>query len=1054
MKKIISFFIKYPIWERLIVIILLIFGFISLQNLKTSFFPEREPRIIRVDLLYPGASPQELEEGAVIKIEDKLKGIAGIERYTSQSRENLAFVSVEVLRNYNVDDVLDDIKNAVNSISAFPVDMEPPLIYKTKFFDFSISFSLSGPVDLKTLKNYARRVEDDLRNMEGISQIKINGYPDEEIAIRVNEHTLRSYNLNITHIANALLAANLDIGAGLIKTDDEEIAIKFRDKQYYARDLEDIVVRASDDGTIIRLGNIADIRDDWAENPERSYINGEPSVIISVEKTLDEDIVAISDMVHAYVKSFNNDNSLVTAHIINDSTKNLKDRIHLLTKNGIIGFLLVLLSLSVFINLRLAFWVALSIPLSFAGMFIVAGWFGLTINVISLFGMIIVVGILVDDGIIVGENIYQHVEKGKKPFRAAIDGTLEVFPSVLAAILTTIVAFMPFFFLDGSMGDNMRDLAFVVILTIAMSLFEASLILPVHLAHSKALRRKENTNRWRKKLEKYLAYIRDKLYGPSLLFAMKNKIITLALLTAIVWITIASMRAGLIKQTYFPVLDPDYINISLVMKPGTREQKTLEVLNRIEKLSMELNEELKAERKDGKDIIQIYRKDISKDGMGPHAGEIQLILLDNEERKIAGYSVISMLRERVGPVPDAEHISYGGAGRWGKPVSISLLSADLQALKEVKDKLKNEMYAMDMLRDVMDNDMTGNREINFRLKEKAYMLGLSRAEIARQIRHAFYGYEVQRIQRGMDEVKIWVKFDDYNRSSLDKLRNMFVRMPDGAEFPLHELADLEVNRYSAVINHLDGKRVIRVDADLKDQNAEVPPLMDMISNDILGEILKDYPQVSIAEDGQKREMMKTGRSAQKIIPLALLGMFVIIIISFRSFSQASLIMILIPLGIIGAVWGHFIFNKPVSIMSYYGLIALMGIIVNDSIVFVNAINRNLRQAIPFSKAIYEAGISRFRPILLTTFTTFFGLAPLIFESSRQAQFLIPMAISVAFGLLFATFLILILLPVLFVFLNKIRVYLFWFWTGSKPAPEEVEPAYMERIKLLKDEYKI
>jgi multidrug efflux pump subunit AcrB len=1034
MRKIITFFIKYPLWERMIVVVLLTFGFISLINTKTSFFPEREPRIINIQLVYPGASPQEIEEGGVLKIEDKLIGVDGVERFTSVSRENSATITVEVFKGYDVEEVLQDVKNAVNSINSFPTDMEKPLIFKTSFFDFGISFAISGDVDLKTLKKYARIAEDDLRASDGVSQIEITGYPEEEIAVSLKEETLRKYNISFTQVANAIRNANFDLSSGTIRTNDEEIAIKFRSKEYYADGLKDIVVKADRQGGLIRLEDIATVEDAWEETPKRSYLNGKNAVVITVSKTLEEDILEVNSIVKSYLKEFESRYDFLEVEVIRDSTKSLRQRIDLLTKNGAIGFILVLLSLTFFINIRLAFWVALSIPISFAGMFILANAFGLTINVISLFGMILVIGILVDDGIIIGENIYQKAEAGLTPFRAAIEGTMQVLPSVFAAIITTVTAFIPFFFLDGNQGDNMKDMAFVVIVTIVFSLLEGAFILPVHLAHSKALNvSKTKSKPIRAKLEKGLNKMRDRVYAPSLRYALRNKFLVFASLAAIVFITIGAFKGGVITSTFFPFLDRDYIDINLVMKPGTPAHETKAVLDRIEKAAWEVNEEYKAQREDGSDLILSVRKDVASSftgSEGSHAGSIRCILLDGEERNMQSYILTNAIREKVGPVFGAEQLTYGGSMRFGKPISISLVGSELAELKEVKSKLEAAMNEMPELMDVADNDMVGLREIDFKLKEKAFSLGLSKGEISRQIRQGFYGEEVQRLQRGRDEVKIWVRYDLKDRSSVAKLEDMRIKAQDGNEYQLDQLVNYKIQRKSAVINHLDGKRVIRVDANLKDEEQEVPPVLNKIMNKHLQPLLSQYPSVRVVDDGQKREINKTATSSQRLVPLALIGMFIIIILSFRSVPQAIIVIILIPLGFIGAVWGHYFYGlafhkMPINIMSYYGLIALMGIIVNDSIVFINTINQNLRDGLSFWESVVNAGTSRLRPILLTTITTFFGLAPLMMEKSFQAQFLIPMAISVSFGLLFATFLILILLPVIMLSLNRVRLYFWW-----------------------------
>ncbi|MFC2130921.1 efflux RND transporter permease subunit [Bacteroidota bacterium] len=1058
MKQLIQFFIKYSTWPNVIKMLTIMFGLAAAFSLKTSFFPERENRLVLIQAVYPGASPEEIEKGIVRRIEDNLKGVLGIERYTSNSRENMASINVEILKGHDVDEALQDVKNAVDRINSFPAGMEPPVIFKQPTIEFAINFSLSGDVDVKTLKTIARQAEDDLRGIDGISQVSIEGFPPEEIVISVREEDMRTYGLTFDQVTRAVAQSNLDLSSGSIKTKDEEILIRLEGKRYYGEELQDIVVKSDKEGRIVRIRDIAVVENTWAESPQKTIINDNRAAIISVSKILGEDIIHITDNVKNYVKEFNKKNKQVKANIIDDRTISLRERIGMLSRNGLLGAMLVLIALALFLNIRLAFWVALGLPFSFLGMMLLLYLAGITINVISLFGCIIVVGILVDDGIVIAEQIYQNHEKGMKAFSAAYNGTLQVLPSVVFAVLTTIVAFVPFFFLDGRMGEMMRDMAFVVTVTIFFSLIEASLILPSHLAHSKALRGKIKDSGIRKKLDRILLYPRDIWYAKALQYFLKNWYLVIAIAVFLTLVTFGAFKGGLIGLNFFPFLDQDNFEISLVMPAGTREQITEDILERIEKSAWEVNEDFKAKRDDGKDviintIINLARQPSGlfgavEEGNG-NVGTIKVVLLSGDLRNIDSYIIQNAIREKTGPVPEAERLTFGEGSRWGKPVSIPIMSPDLADLDKAKDEIKKGLNSMPELTGIIDDSPEGMREIKIKLKEKANLLGLTSLEIARQIRQGFFGAEVQRLQRGPDEVKVWVKYTKEDRDALKKWEDMRIRIQDGLGIPLRELVDYDIKRGPTVINHLNGNRVITVEADLVDVQAELPPILARVNSEILEPIFNKYPSVETTESGQRREVMKTARSSSTALPVAFIIMFFLIVLSFRSFTQAIIVIMLIPLGLIGAAWGHFIHGIPVNMMSAYGILALIGIIVNNSIVFINTANQNLRDGMKFDDAIYNAGINRFRPILLTTITTVLGLLPLVLETSRQAQFLIPMAISVSYGLLFGASFTLVFLPVYLKLMNRTKWRLKMLFTGEDMQPRDVEPAIKE-MKNLKE----
>ncbi len=1041
MKRFLEFFIKYPITVNVLLFGSLIFGAVAWTQLNSTFFPLIPERFIIVNAIYPGASPVEIEEGVVNKIEENLKGISGIERFTSSSSENLATITVEVERNANSKEVLDDVENAVNQISSFPGNMEPVTVFLRENLTLTITFALTGDgLSLSSLKNTARNLEDELRKVDGISKVELLGLPNEEIEIALNQEKMRAYSLDFNTISNAVASNNLDITGGKVKTEEEELLIRARYKSYDPTDLLKVVIKADPQGKIVRLGDVAEVRRQFADEPAGVGLNGKTAVKVLINNTDSEDILSTAKNVKAFVTQFNEEQKIIEATVVNNQANLLEQRKELLIENGLIGVVLVLILLSLFLNFRVAFWVAAGLPISFFGMFIIATYFGVTINVISLFGMIVVVGILVDDGIVVSENIYHHYEKGKSRIQAAVDGTLEVLPAVISAVLTTIIAFSTFFYINGRAGDFFSEMSFIVIATLAVSLVEALIILPSHIGHSKALTHKYKKNRLERALENGLNQARIRFYQPILEFALRYKFLILSFSIALFLITLGAMEGKIIKVSYFPFIDRDNFAVNLKMPAGTRSDVTNSYLDRVRLAADAVNDSLRPLIPGEKDVIRLVEQSL---GPSSNEGSLDIILLNSEDRVIGSTMVVNALRKKTGPIYEAENITFGTVGAFGKPVSVSLLGKDYEKLNEVKNRLKAAMNEIPDLRDIIDTDIEGVREIDIELKEKAYLLGLNPASVMSQIRNGFFGLEVQRLQIEEDEIKVWTRYDDATRASLYNLEDMFIRSPQGGSYPLRDIADYEISRGTLSINHLDGAREIKVEADLMDPNGSAPDMIAKVRDELLPPILADFPEIEVLYEGQNREAQKTIESAKLTLPLVLVLIILVITFTFRSFYQAVVIFTLIPLSLVGVAWGHYLHGIPLSIFSFLGIIALIGVIVNDSLVLVSKMNNYLKEGLDFADAVAQAGLSRFRAILLTSATTVAGLAPLILEKSVQAQFLIPMAISLAYGIVMATFLTLVLLPVLLSYLNHAKVYGLWFWSGQKPNHEEVEPAVIE-----------
>jgi multidrug efflux pump subunit AcrB len=1052
MKKILETFVKYPFYANIVIAIVVLAGSLSLMNMKRSFFPETKSKIIKISMAYPGASPKEMEEGITTRIEEALRGIVGIKEITSTSSENFASVKIETTGEFDLDETLIEIKNAVDGVSSFPTAAEKPIIFKQRSRTQAAYMGLSGDVDLLTLKKYAQNVEDDFLGSGIISKISINGYPALEISVEVKEENLLRYNLTFDLISKAIAANNTDISAGQIKSDDEEILIRSRNRSVDPNVIGDIILRANNDGSFLRIRDIAKVKTKFADVSSYALINGKVGVFFSIEKLGNEDLQDISDFINDYVKKFNKENNSVQLAVTYDFNSMLNSRLQLLYDNGGIGLLLVIISLAFFLSFRLSLWVAWGIPSSFLAMFVVASISGITINMISLFGMILVVGILVDDGIVIAENIFAHFEMGKSPKRAAIDGAWEVFPAVMTSVTTTIVAFAPLLLLEGKM-EVLYEMAFIVVISLAFSLVEAFFVLPSHLSSPHILRRNEEKKSGgiREKLDKVIYLLRDVIYKNVLESIIRWRWIVISIPIALILITVGMFKGTLIRTTFFPTIAFDMFNVNVAFTPGSGEKQTAKYLERFDNIIWEVNDELKEEFADTNDFITYTFRSIgnafSGQEIGAHAGNISVLMRDMEGAPISTFDISARVREKIGNVPEAAKFTVGGRNRWGSPVAISLLGQNLEELKLAKIMLLAELKNMPELDNVRDNNSQGKQEIQIKLKPKAYFLGLSQSEIAKQIRQGFYGGQVQRLQHGKDEIRVWVRYPKEDRFNIGQFEDMRIKTKDG-EFPLTELVTYNIERGPVSIKRYNGSREARIDADLLDPFAAVPPILELVKTEIIPQIKAHYPGVRVVYQGQAKDSAESVNQIITLFSVAFMLIILILIIHFKSFGHMTMVVMMIPLSFLGAAWGHGIHGQPISILSAWGMVALSGVIINDAVVFLAKYNQLVLEGLKIEEAAFKAGISRYRAILLTTLTTVVGLYPIILETSFQAQFLIPMAISLAYGVLVGTGFILVFFPALILTLNDTKVWLYKFWNGKSIAPEELEPVIIHsKVKV-------
>ncbi len=1038
MKNVINYFIKHRIVTNWVMLAVMLAGVFALFNLERRLAPKLEIEEVSIQVPYPGASAVEVEEGITIKIEEALRGIEGIQNVSSVSSDGFASLDVELIPDYDMNKALQRIRNAVNSISSYPTGAENPVVFQETQWNRAVMLSIYGPEDLFTLKRIVEDFRDDLLATGAISEVRWWGLPNREISIEVSPENLRRYRLTIEDISRAVRNSNLNISSGSVLTDQEEILIRSYNRKYEAPEFERIEVVSSIDGTRIRLADIATVREQWPENMFYAEYNGRPSVGFNVMYNNNEDVIEITriteDLAAEYEARYA---GLVNFDTFIKDTDELEERLSLMTTNGLLGLLLVLGLLGLFLNVRLSFWVALGIPFSLLGMFFVLWLLDITINEMSLFGIIMVIGILVDDGIIIGESIYSQYEKyGKRPIQAAIDGTMDVIKPVTISVVTTMIAFIPYFYFYGMLGKYVWQIAAVIIIALAFSLIEAFIILPAHLSHSKALQDRPEAHKFlssvREKVNGALEGLVNRVYSPVLRFALDNRWAVTAGMIAIIMVIAGMFQGQHVRAQFFPSIEPPYARMQVEVPAGTSAEVADRIRTDLIQQAVTFGDEWDYPGKGEGSAIKNYTS-----WMGGNTINIFFVLPSAAVREFTVGEFSDALAEYIGEVPAAENVIVGGFSFGGTPISVRFQSSDYEQLLKAKELLKDELRGIAGVKDIRDDTPLGNNEFVVDLKPKGQALGFTVRDLTTQLRQGFYGDEVMRLQKGRDEVKVWVRFPKEDRVSIAQIENLKVRTPTGEYVPFKEVADYHIERGLRRIRHDDGRRSVTVYADLDYSQNDLNVVLAEVNGEVVPSVLSRVDGVSRAVgSGQQEEVSKMVDSMTYTMTLAFVAMFTILLFLLKSPIQTLIILGLIPLGVIGAVIGHFIVGIPVSILSFLGIVALAGIIINDSVVLVDRYNKMIAKGKDVGESLYEAAMSRFRPIVLTTVTTCGGLAPIILMRSEQGQFLVPMAVSVAFGLLFGTFLTLLLLPSTLYLISDLRVLL-----RRKKSRTELEPAY-------------
>ncbi len=1057
MKGLVRWFASNHVAANLLMVTICAAGLMSAATIKQEVFPEITMDIITVSVPYLGATPAEVEEAVCVRVEEAVQGVDGIKKITSSSTEGLGVVSIELERGADKRKALDDVKSEVDRIITFPAETEKPIVSLVEPRQQVIDVVIFGDVPERTLKLLADKVRDDLMTDPDVTYAAIAGTRPFEISIEVGERDLQAYGLTLEQVTRAVQAGSLDLPGGSVKTDGGEILVRTKGQRYTGAEFGRIVVITAPDGTEVALDRIATVRDGFEDVDAASFLDGSRSAIIQVYRTGDQGVLRVTDAAKDFVRGMKGGMPPgIEIATFNDRSLIYKSRMDLLLKNGIMGLVLVFLCLALALQFRLALWVSLGIAISFLGAFWVIPQFGVSLNMISMFAFIVSLGIVVDDAIVVGENVHAWRERGKGPQAAATLGTLEVAQPVVLAVLTTVVAFLPLAFVEGTMGKFMFNIPVVVISILLFSLVESLLILPAHLATMKTMVQQESDRgrhwygRIKDAIDAGLMALVERAYRPTLEFALVHRPVVIAVAISTLLVTAGFIAGGHIKFTFMPKVDADNLVAALTLPQGATVEDAEHAVAQLEASLEQVRAEFDGRRPaDAPSVIMHVATSVGSQPRstqnrpgggggtagGAHLVEVNAELLKAEYRDVPSPEMARRWRELCGPITGAVSLTFSAnLFQGGAPVYVQLSSPDTDALLDAARGLKGQLAEYPGVIDIADSFREGKVEMKLGLRPEARTLGITLADLARQVRAGFYGDEAMRIQRGRDEVKVMVRYPADERRSLGNIESMRIRTPAGDEVPFGRVATVDIGRGFATIERADRQRVVAVTADIEQDQANADEINGILREEILPALVASHPGLRWSMEGEQKQQAESLGSLRRGFMLAVLLVFVILAVQFRSYSQPLIIMTAIPFGLVGAAWGHILMGLDLTLISMFGVVALTGVVVNDSLIMIDFINRARAEGLALREAVTGAGSRRFRPILLTSLTTFAGLTPLLLEKSLQAKFLVPMATSLGFGVMFATFITLILVPVSYTLLSDAKTRL---GISDEPAAGEV-----------------
>ncbi|GIU25961.1 acriflavin resistance protein [Shewanella colwelliana] len=1039
-KGIIAWFARNSVAANLLMVVLLIGGLFSTVLINKEVFPTFELNYLQISVAYPGAAPQEIEEGINIKIEESIQDISGIKKVTSVASEGFGNVTIEVEDGFDAQDILDEAKLRIDAISTFPENIEKPNIFRIKPENNVIWISVYGDMSLHQMKELAKNIREEVTALPAITRAQVTGVREYEISIELSEDKLREYGLSFAQVAGAVRNSSIDLPGGSIRAQDGDILLRTKGQAYTGEDFAKIVVSTRPDGSRVMLPQVATIRDDFEERLEYTRFNGKPAAIIEVLSVDDQNALDISSQVKSYIEERR---ATLPANAELDTwgdlTHYLKGRLNMMLSNMLYGALLVFIILALFLELKLAFWVMMGLPVCFLGAMLLMPLepFSLSINMLTLFAFILVLGIVVDDAIVIGESAYTEIEKHGHSIDNVVKGAQKVAMPATFGVLTTIAAFMPMLMVSGPMAIIWKSIGLVVILCLAFSLVESKLILPAHLAHMKPKRHNPNPNmfvRFKVALNNKVQHFIHHNYRHFIKRCITQRYNVVAAFVGVLILSIALVASGKVRWVFFPDIPSDFIQVRLDMDVGSSEANTLKVVKEIENALYTMNDKMEDEY--GYPVVKHSFINMSS----RTSAFIFAELTKGEDRDVDGVTIASAWREALPELISVKKLNINASTNdAGGDISFRLTSSDLEQLSLAANELKQKLRTYEGVYDIADNYSSGSHEIRLSIKPEAEALGLTLSDLASQVRYGFYGYEAQRILRNKEEVKVMVRYPLEQRRTVGHLENMMIRTPQGISVPFSSVAAIELGDSYSSITRVDSRRAITVTANANKNIVEPSKVVGEIQKDFLPYLEGKYPHISTALDGGSADEASALVGLLQGFFFAMFTIYALMAIPLKSYSQPLIIMSVIPFGIIGALFGHFILGLSMSVLSLCGIVALAGVVVNDSLILVDFVNRARSQGLPIVEAAIDAGCYRFRAIILTSMTTFVGLVPIILERSLQAQIVIPMATSLAFGILFSTVVTLILVPILYIILDDIRRSLrrlFNWWWQPKPHPAD------------------
>ncbi len=1016
LKGVIGWFIENPVAANMLILFLIVGGLFYSKTIKQEVFPEFSLNMVVVEVEYPSASPEDIEKGILLPVEEAVEGIDGIKKVTSVAKEGIGKITIEATLDANINQLYQDVKSAIDRIKTFPKDAEKPRVYIPSKKIEAIELIIYGNQNEKTLRKTAEFIRDELLDNDKITCVELLGDKPFEITVEIPSKTLRKYGITLGYVADKIREFNKEIPVGNIKTQNGDILIRVTERKEYAKNMRNIPIVVTEEGGVIRLGDIASIKDTFKDTGTYLTFNGQKAIGLRVFRVGNQKPIEIASIAKQYVKKLNAQLPKgIRVTYKNDKSKIFQDRINLLLKNAKLGLILVFILLALFLEIRLAFWVMLGIPISFLGSMLLFPQFDVSINMVSLFAFIITLGIVVDDAIVIGENIYRYRQSGYKFFDAAYKGAKEMAIPVTFSVTTNIVAFLPMYFVPGVAGKIFRIIPIIVVSVFVISLLESMFILPSHIAHQKEKTPHflEFINRFQQKFSNFVLNFINSVYKPILEFCIKFRYVTLAISIAVLLISIGYVKSGKIGLVMFPKVESDFAYAKFSLPVDSTDKDSVDIANKLIKYAQSVMD--KHGKKDSYDGILAY--------VDNNKGWIQVYLnKDTDKRPITTGQFVNLWRkasEGIAGLKSLQFYSDFGGPAHGSSVTIELKHNDISVLRNASRELSNYLKTFSFVSGVDDGFNEGKRQYDLEINALGRSLGLTSSYLGKQLRDYYYGAEAKRFLRGRNEVKIFVKATENERGFEYFFYNFMLQLPDKELIPLSSVVDIKKTRSYQSITRSGSKRVIDVTANTNPENKAAVVISNLKSG-FLKKLKTKYPGLSYSFEGKQSDLRDSMISLFKGLLIAVLSIYVILSIPLKSYIQPIIIMLVIPFGIIGAIFGHVLLGYDLNLVSMFGIVALSGVVVNDSLVFIDFANRKRKSGYDFYNAVIEAGLKRFRAITLTTLTTFFGLMPMIFEKSIQAKFLIPMAISLGFGILFSTFIVLILIPGIYVIVEDIK----------------------------------